>query len=358
MVYLGADHGGYHLKEKTKTWLEDSNVPFQDMGNTVLDGDDDYPFFSFLVAKKVAQDQASGLSSQGIVFCRSGNGAAIAANKVARIRAVNASDVEAAKKSREHNDANVLTIGADFIHEKDFFQIIAVWLSTPFSQEKRHERRLAEIERLEKKTVEIIPDILEQSTAGVIGKLERLGNACSSVHIDVADGVLVPNTTSFDPNLFLKMKTPLKPIAHLMVKHPLDYLSWKAFGFREFIAHVEAEDVAEFLEKAKQEGIMTGLAIDLPTDIEKIFPLVNQADYVLVMTIKAGFSGQPFEMQALKKILCLREKFSSLMIAVDGGIDDVTASLVKMAGADQIAANSFLFQSNNIQEAMNQLKHA
>lgn len=356
MIYLGADHGGYLLKEKCKQWLTHQGYQWEDVGNTVMDGDDDYPFFAFLVAKKVTRDQKKGLSSRGIVFCRSGSGAAIAANKVAGIRAIAAFDRQTAIKSREHNDANVLTIGSDYIHEKEFFQIVADWLTAPFSQEKRHGRRLAEIERLENKTGEVIPGILEQTTAGLTEKLERLRGVCSSVHIDVADGVLVPNTTSFDPSVFLTIKTPF--IAHLMVKHPLDYLPWKTFGFRQLIAHAEAEHVEEFLEKVKKEHIVAGLAIDLPTDIEKIFPLVPKADFVLVMAIKAGFSGQPFEMQALKKILCLREKFPSLPIGVDGGMNDMTASLVRMAGADVVVATSFLFKSKNIKEAMDQLNHA
>lgn len=358
MIYLGADHGGYQLKEKTKKWLEGSGLAFEDVGNTVLDGDDDYPFFAILAAKKVALDQKKGLFSRGIIFCRSGSGATIVANKVAGVRAVNAFDVQTAKKSRGDNDANVLTVGADYIHEKKFFQIVAVWLAAPFSQEKRHGRRLAEIERLEKKTVEVIPGILEHTTAGVIGKLERLEGVSSSVHIDVADGLLVPNTTSFNPRLLLKKNIPATLIAHLMVKHPLAYLSWNAYGFRQLIAHAEAEDIEEFLEKAKKEHIVAGLAIDLSTDVEKIFPLVPKADVILVMAVKAGFSGQPFSIRVLKKIAILREKFPSLTIGVDGGINDVTASLVKMAGADQVVANSFIFQSKNIPEAMQKLHHA
>lgn len=358
MIYLGADHGGWHLKEKCKQWLTLQGYPWEDVGNTIFDADDDYPFFAILAAKKVALDQKKGLPSRGIIFCRSGSGAAIVANKIAGVRAVNAFDVQTAKKSRGDNDANVLTVGADYIEEKEFFEIAAVWLTAPFSQEKRHGRRLREIERLEKKTLQIIPGILEQSTAGVIKRLDRLEGVSSSVHIDVADGVLVPNTTSFDPNLFLKRHVPTTLIAHLMVKHPLKYLLWKACGFRQLIAHVEADHIEEFLEKAKQEGVEAVLAIDFPTDVEKILPLVPKADGVLVMTVKAGFSGQPFEMAALKKILRLREKFPSLPIAVDGGINDVTASLVKMAGADSVVATSFLFQSNQIQEAVNQLNHA
>ena len=141
MVYLGADHGGFELKEKIKSWLSHWGYIFEDCGNTVYDKEDDYPDFAFRVAKKVA----FSTDSKGVLVCRSAAGMVIAANKARGVRAVSVFNAEMAKHSREHNDANIIGLSADFSTEIELKNILKVWLETPFSNEGRHKRRIEKI---------------------------------------------------------------------------------------------------------------------------------------------------------------------------------------------------------------------
>lgn len=144
-VYLGADHGGYELKEEIKIWLAENNIAGEDLGARELVEDDDYPDFVVPVAQRVAADPGS----LGIVIGRSGNGEAIATNKVKGVRAAVCTNVEMAKKAREHNNANVLALGADFISTEQAKEMVKVFLETDFSGEERHKRRLEKIKNFE-----------------------------------------------------------------------------------------------------------------------------------------------------------------------------------------------------------------
>ncbi|KKR46356.1 MAG: Ribose 5-phosphate isomerase [Parcubacteria group bacterium GW2011_GWB1_40_14] len=146
-VYIGADHGGFKLKEKAKHKLVEWGFDVEDMGAKTLDPDDDYPEFAYAVAKKVSENLSA---SRGILLCRSGVGMDIVANKVKGIRSAQVFNEEMAKKSREHEDANVLTIATDYLPEENVLFILKIWLETPFSGDERHVRRLKQIEELEK----------------------------------------------------------------------------------------------------------------------------------------------------------------------------------------------------------------
>lgn len=140
-VYIGADHGGYQLKEELKGYLKELSYGVEDMGAHELDPEDDYPDFVFPVARRVASEP----DSKGIVIGRSGNGEAIAANKVKGVRAAVCWNEEVAKKAREHNNANVLSLGADYITTDNAKKIAKAFLETPFSGEERHKRRIEKI---------------------------------------------------------------------------------------------------------------------------------------------------------------------------------------------------------------------
>ena len=144
MIFLGADHGGFELKNKVRTWLQEWGEESRDLGNQKLDSEDDYPDFALAVARKVSEEKG-----RGILFCRSAAGMVIAANKVAGVRAVAAFDEESAQHSREHNDANVLVLSGDWLDEEKARQIVKTWLNTKFTQEERHVRRLEKIKEIE-----------------------------------------------------------------------------------------------------------------------------------------------------------------------------------------------------------------
>ena len=148
MIYIASDHGGFSQKNMIASWLTKHGLQVTDLGPTVLDPADDYPQFAKLVADAL---QNSSPEDKGILFCRSGVGMTIAANKFPRIRAVNALTDAIARSSREHTDANVLVLPADVLSEMETKRIVDIFLQTPFSKEERHVRRIGQVASFEAK---------------------------------------------------------------------------------------------------------------------------------------------------------------------------------------------------------------
>lgn len=144
-IYIGADHAGFALKGKIRKWLEHKGVPYQDLGNIRLDPKDDYPDFASTVARKVVTEK-----SLGILVCGSAQGMCIAANKVKGARAAVPYSLKEARLSREHNNANIICLSGWSAHLHKSKRMIEIFLTTPFSQEPRHVRRLEKIRRLER----------------------------------------------------------------------------------------------------------------------------------------------------------------------------------------------------------------
>ena len=143
-VAIGADHGGDRLKEDIKSLLEDLGVDYKDFGTHSIESVD-YPD----VALPVAQSVADGLFDRGILICGTGIGIGIAANKVKGIRAALVHDTFSAHACREHNDANILTMGERVIGPGLARDIVTIWLATNF-EGGRHERRVEKIMAIEK----------------------------------------------------------------------------------------------------------------------------------------------------------------------------------------------------------------
>jgi len=142
-VHLGSDHAGLELKGHLMDWLADHGYEPVDHGPFVYDADDDYPVFCLRAAEAVAADRADGLDSLGVVIGGSGNGEQIAANKVRGVRAALAWSEETAALAREHNDANVLSVGGRMHPVEDMTRFVEVFLTTPFTGAERHRRRIA-----------------------------------------------------------------------------------------------------------------------------------------------------------------------------------------------------------------------
>lgn len=143
-IALGADHAGYQLKDQIKQHLAQQGIELSDEGTSSPESVD-YPDF----ARAVAHDVAEHRADLGILVCGSGIGMAIAANKVDGIRAANVSGEYEAQMSREHNNANVLALGARIVKPEDALRIVDKWLATTFAG-GRHERRVEKITALEK----------------------------------------------------------------------------------------------------------------------------------------------------------------------------------------------------------------
>lgn len=148
-IYLGADHGGFFLKEKVKQMLNQQQLKVVDLGAEKLVEDDDYPQYAWRVASKVADNP----HDRGILFCRSGAGMVIMANKKKGIRAVDIGTVEEAKLAREKNDANVISLAGDYLDESQIKGIIKVFLETSFDEGSRHQRRVLQIKEIEEENL-------------------------------------------------------------------------------------------------------------------------------------------------------------------------------------------------------------
>jgi len=153
-IYIGTDHAGYVLKEALVKSLKEQGYDVVDMGAFKYDEEDDYPDFVIPVARAVSADPEG---SRGIILGGTGEGEAIAANKFPHVRAIvdygkstpvveNESNIVV--RSRQHNNANILSLGARYFTEEDMMENVNLWLNTPFGEEEKHIRRLAKIDSI------------------------------------------------------------------------------------------------------------------------------------------------------------------------------------------------------------------
>ena len=144
-IYIGTDHAGFELKEKLKSFLEEMGRKVVDKGAYEYDREDDYPDFIKPVAEAVSKDS----ESRGIILGGSGQGEAIVANRVAGVRAAvyYGGTTEIIKLSREHNNANILSLGARFVDGAEAKEAVKLWLEIEFSGDERHQRRINKIDK-------------------------------------------------------------------------------------------------------------------------------------------------------------------------------------------------------------------
>jgi len=147
MIYLGADHRGYNLKEEIKKFFELEKIKFKDLGNLNYDENDDYPDF---VKKVVGKVLSNPKEDKGILICGTGIGMSIAANKFKGIKAGLCLSGYMAKRAIEEDDINILCLAADITDVETSKKIIKEWLKAKFKNEERHKRRIEKIFEIEK----------------------------------------------------------------------------------------------------------------------------------------------------------------------------------------------------------------
>ena len=147
MIFIGADHRGYNLKEVLKIYLKELNFEFEDFGALELNLDDDYPDVALIVAKKVAENPEE---NRGILICGSGVGVEMVPIKIKGICSAFCFAAAQPRASRNDDDTNVLSLTADFIAEEKAKKIVKVWLETPYAKLEKYERRLNKIKEIEK----------------------------------------------------------------------------------------------------------------------------------------------------------------------------------------------------------------
>ena len=206
--------------------------------------------------------------------------------------------------------------------------------------------------------VKIAPSILSADFANLERDIQRISTA-DYVHVDVMDGMFVPNITIGIPVVkSIRPTTQLPLDVHLMIVEPVRYVEQFCDAGADWLTfHVEcADDPERVLRAIEESGAKPGMALKPATPAEALYPYGERLHCVTVMTVEPGFGGQKLMEAPLEKIRQLKERFPHLVVEVDGGVNEETAPLVRQAGADLLVAGTAVFQAERPAEAMARLR--
>lgn len=192
---------------------------------------------------------------------------------------------------------------------------------------------------------------LDEILNKVKGKVDR-------VQLDIMDGKFVPNNSL---NFDFELKTDIHYEAHLMVNQPLKWISNNAKKVQTVIMHIETlKNVKTAINQTRKKGIRVGLATTLETKLEKILPHLKYIDQLLLMTVDPGSYciEKEFRSEPLENIRKIRDNNKTIPIEVDGCMNPKNVKLSKEAGANIFVSGSYILKSNNINQAINELKKA
>ncbi len=211
--------------------------------------------------------------------------------------------------------------------------------------------------------IRIAPSILSADFSCLDREIKRVEDAgADMIHIDVMDGHFVPNLT-LGPALVksIRKTTKLPLDVHLMIENPQQFIGpFIDAGSNMITMHIETITPEEFRKQAKliaSKGLLTGVSLNPDEPLDRIKPVLDVADFVLVMSVHPGFSGQQFIPEVVPKIKELRSIFTK-DIAVDGGVSDKVAAMLLKAGATILASGSYIFGAKDPQQAMERIRHA
>lgn len=201
--------------------------------------------------------------------------------------------------------------------------------------------------------LKIAPSILSSDFLHLEKEIKALEQAgADMLHLDIMDGHFVPNLT-FGPGLVKQIrKTTTLPLdAHLMITNPADFIDeFIDAGVNYLSFHIETDaNYVSLFRKIRKLGVKAGIAINPETSLGVLPDIINEIDYVLIMSVHPGFGGQAFIEESVKKISETKEIIDSrqIEIEIDGGINFQTAKLVKEAGVNILVAGSFIFKSDD-----------
>lgn len=211
--------------------------------------------------------------------------------------------------------------------------------------------------------IKIAPSILSADFSCLEKEIKKMEDAgADMLHIDIMDGHFVPNIT-VGPVLVkhIRKVTKLPLDVHLMIENPQDFIdSFVSAGSNMITVHIETisrEKIKLLKEKLRSRGVKLGISLNPDTPLARIKGVLGLADFVLVMSVNPGFSGQSFIQKCVPKIKELRSIFSG-DIAVDGGINFESAKLTIKAGANILASGSYIFGSKDVKSAIERIRNA
>jgi ribulose-phosphate 3-epimerase len=206
--------------------------------------------------------------------------------------------------------------------------------------------------------IEIIPSILVKTREELVEKIVAVEPYADSVHLDIADGIFVPNITILGFEEAETVETDLKIGVHLMVSKPENHIvRWLKTPADEFVFHIEATQKAqEVIDAIKEADKLAGIAINPQTPTDRIEPFIDFIDFVHFMTVEPGFYGGEFVESVLDKIADFHYFYPDKPIQVDGGINPETAPKLIKAGASILIAGSYIWESKDIGKAIEELK--
>ena len=208
--------------------------------------------------------------------------------------------------------------------------------------------------------MKIAPSMLACDFSNMGDEIKKISNnGADWVHMDVMDGIFVPNISFGTPIIkSLRNFTNLPFDVHLMIKNPLEYISQFADAGADIITfHLESDsDTAETIEKIKFHKKKVGISIKPSTDISAITPYLNDIDLILIMTVEPGFGGQKFMPEQMEKTLYIKENAPNITIEVDGGVNLETIKTIKNYPVDVVVSGTCIFNSKNMRETIEKLK--
>ena len=206
----------------------------------------------------------------------------------------------------------------------------------------------------------ISPSILSADFANLEADIKRVEPYVPWLHIDVMDGHFVPNISIGVPVVkSVRKVTSLFLDTHLMIENPIKYVDAFADAGADLITfHYEAtlDKTIETIEKIKSRNLKVGISIKPKTSPEVLKEYINLVDMVLIMTVEPGFGGQKFMDDCANKIPSIKQMRKDVLVQIDGGINDRTAKICKDLGADSLVAGSYIYNADDIKQAIELIK--
>lgn len=210
----------------------------------------------------------------------------------------------------------------------------------------------------------VSPSILSADLADLKTDIRRIENSgADRIHFDVMDGVFVNNISFGIPVLkCVKSITDMFIDVHLMIIDPMKYVDAFVDAGADMITfHIESDvDVKATIDKIHSRGVKAGITIKPATPVEKVYEYLPYIENILIMSVEPGFGGQGFIHETMEKVSSVKKMITEngydCLVQVDGGINDVTAEIAIKAGADDIVSGTYLFKSDDMRKAVDNIK--